>query len=446
NIRHSSRALGVRSDSSARFEKGIDSYTTPMGLSRALHLAEKLGAGTVVGGRILCGLGVEKQKVIKFPQIRIKQLLGLEIPQETIINILNSLSFDVEFSGKNLICKVPLYRDDVERDCDIVEEIIRVYGYDNIQGTLMPESHITNGGKNNCEKVFDCIKNVLCGLRYNETVFYPFGGKQLFDKMSLSGNCSVSDNIRLLNPIGDELSLMNLSLLPNIIQCAAFNQNQKNREVQLFECGKVYLPSELPPKSLPTEERRLAVLRDCGDFDDIRNDVLTVVKLFSDKIKSVRSSKEFLHPGISADIYVGSEQVGYMGKLHPIVARNFGLDDGVFVAELSVDKLMQNCEERFAFVKIAKFPAVERDFALVVDESVASQSILDAFRQYCPFCIEANLFDVYRSESIGSGKKSIAISVLFRHPEKTLSDVDVEKQISKCLIRLEIEFGAVLRK
>lgn len=443
NVRRTSRKLGLRSDSSARFEKGIETYTNNLGLSRALHLAEELGCGKVTRGRIGYGETAEN-KTITCSLNKIESLLGISIPNESIIKILDSLEINAEIENGTITCVVPPYRDDIVRDCDIVEELIRVYGYDNISGTLLENSQITCGGKSEINMDVDKLKNILTGLRYDECIFYPFGGKDLFAK----ANVQITDNtkyIKLLNPIGEELSMMNRELAPNMLQCVSLNLSRNNGALRLFEVGKVYLADELPLNKLPYEQLRLSMCATETDFDSFRQDVLQVVRTFtSDNIKLERASSSILHPGISADIIINNEKIGYFGKIHPKVSGNFDIETGCMYAELCLDKLFEfKCRE-FKFEPFAKYPSVTRDFAFLCDEDVAAQDILDEFCSYN--LVEcAELFDVYRSEQLGKGKKSLAVSVVLRDKNKTLQEKDVEKLINKVLKNIMEKFGVKLR-
>ena len=442
NVRRTSRRLGLRSDSSARFEKGIETYTNNLGLSRALHLAEQLGCGKVTRGRISVG-EIAVDRTITLPTERIKSLLGIVIPDDRIVAILKSLNIGATIADGTLSCTVPPYRDDITRDCDIVEELIRVYGYDNIKGTLLEGSHITCGGKttesDNCDK----IREILCGLRYNECVFYPFGGKELFAKAS-SAPIDESPYIRLLNPIGEEVSLMNRELAPAMLQCAAMNLSRNNGDIRMFEIGKAYLADSLPLTALPREQLRLSMCATGTDFDAFRQDVLQITHYFiRGKLKLVRSASPVLHPGISAEILSGEENLGYFGKIHPKVAANFDIDTDCMYAELYLDKLMCNTSE-IQFRPFAKYPSITRDFAFLCDEDVAAQDILNEF-DALSLAESCCLFDVYRGEQLGENKKSLAVSVVFRDKNKTLQDSDVEKQIGKVLKNIQEKYGATLR-
>lgn len=443
NIRRTSHRLGLRSDSSARFEKGIETYTNNVGLSRALHLVEKIGCGRVTCGRISIG-EIADSRVIEFNLDKIEKLLGIVVANERILSILQSLNIKADIANEKITCIVPPYRDDIVRDCDIVEEIIRVYGYDNISGTLLENSRITCGGRTSEDTTVDKIKSVLTGMRYNECIFYPFAGLELFKKAT-STKVEIDKYIRLLNPIGEELAYMNRSLAPNMLQCIALNLARNNDQLRLFEVGKVYLTNDMPLKDLPYEQPRLSVCATDIQFESFRDDILQIVHCFVDGgVKLVRSQKDVLHPGISADIFVNETYCGYFGKIHPQVAANFDIEVDCMYAELYLDELTGLRRNEIRFEPFAKYPSIMRDFAFVCDEEIAAQDILNEFL-LLPLVENAHLFDVYRGEQLGSGNKSLAVSVLFRDKNKTLQDSDIEKQIGKALKNIKDKYNAVLR-
>ena len=443
NVRKTSRRLGLRSDSSARFEKGIETYTNNVGLSRALHLVQQLDCGKVTKGRICIGQQAES-RTVAFAKDKIRRLLGIVIPDDKIKEILNALNIQVSLTKDMVTCIVPPYRDDIVRDCDIVEELIRVYGYDNINGTLMENSHITCGGKTEEETKCDRLRTVLTGMRYNECVFYPFGGKTLFDKASLTP-VDERKYIRILNPIGEELSLMNRSLVPNMLQCVSLNLTRSVHDLRLFEIGKAYLATSLPLTQLPKEEKRLCVAATEVTYDAFSQSVLQAVHAFAkDGIKLVRSQRDILHPGISADILIDGKVCGSMGKIHPQIAKNFDISVDCFVAELTLEEVFEKDSENIRYKPFGKFPSVTRDFAFVADEDVAAQDLLDEF--LClPQVAQASLFDVYRSPQLGEGKKSLAVTVEFKDNNKTLQDEDVAKPVAKALKNIKEKYGAELR-
>lgn len=443
NVRRTSHRLGLRSDSSARFEKGIETYTNNLGLSRALHLIDQLACGKVTRGRISIG-ELAGSRTIRFPVERIENLLGIVIPDASIISILQSLNIGVEIKDGEITCVVPPYRDDITRDCDIIEEIIRVYGYDNITGTLLEKSRITCGGKTAESQVIDRVKTVLTGMRYNECIFYPFAGAELFSKAT-SSNVSLDKYIKLINPIGEELAYMNRELAPNMLQCVALNLSRNNGNLRLFEVGKAYLAEELPLRNLPYEQARLSICSTNVSFEEFRADVLQVINCFTDcNVKLSRSDCAVLHPGISANIAVDGVLCGYFGKIHPQVTDNFDIQADCMYAELYLDRLLKVKRSEIKFEPFAKYPSITRDFAFVCSEDVAVQDVLDEFLALS-LVESASLFDVYRGEQIGANNKSVAINVVFRDKNKTLQDSDIEKQVSKVLKAIQTKYGAVLR-
>lgn len=443
NIRRTSRRLGLRSDSSARFEKGIESSTNILGLNRALHLVEQLGAGKIAKNPYCIGK-MPQNKAIVFEQSRIQKLLGITIEKDRIISILQSLNIATTVENGTVTCIVPPYRDDISRDCDIIEELIRVYGYDNITGTLMEKSRITSGGKTEKHVFCDKVRTVLTGLRYNECIFYPFGGASLFEKASVNP-IDESKYIRVKNPIGEELSLMARDLAPNMLQCVGLNVSRKNSNLKLFEIGKVYLADSLPLTQLPTEEQRVSICATDVTFETFRDDVLQVVYAFTNSgVTLARCESNCLHPGICAEVIIDGEGCGVFGKIHPQVATNFDIQTDCYYAELCIDKLLAHKRGAIKFSAISKFPSVTRDFAFVCDEDVAVQNVLDEFLSL-PLVESATLFDVYRGAQVGEGKKSIAISVVFTDATKTLQDKEIEKQSGKALRAIQEKYGVVLR-
>lgn len=443
NIRRTGHRLGLRSDSSARFEKGIETYTNNLGLSRALHLAAQLGCGKVTSGRISIG-EVAQPRTVKFAKKRIANLLGIAIPDETILSILRSLNIETSIDGNEITCIVPPYRDDITQDCDIIEELIRVYGYDNIEGKLLDKSRITCGGRTAAEKLSDKLKNVLVGLRYNECVFYPFAGLSLFEKASTK-LVDEQSYIKVINPIGEDLSLMNRSLAPNMLQCVTLNLSRNNKNLKLFEVGKVYLADKLPLETLPQEQRRISICATDVLFESFRDDVLQVIYSITDNTpKLARSNSDILHPGISADIIFDDASIGCFGKIHPQIATNFDIDVDCMYAEINLDALLNYRRGEINYKPFGRFPSVTRDFAFVCDEDVAAQDILDEFKRL-PLVESAELFDVYRGSQLGHGKKSLAVSVVFKDNNKTLQDADIEKQGGKAIRAISEKYGATLR-
>lgn len=445
NIRRSSRTLGLRSDSSARFEKGIDAYTTQLGLDRALHLIEQLGCGNILGGRINCQAETITTTTVSFDKSKIKGLLGVDISDEHVVSILNKLQIVSTIDDGIVNCVVPAYRDDIKLPCDIIEEIIRVYGYDNIVGTMMSSSHITHGGKSKVHQWTDMIRTSLVAMKYSEAIFYPFAGKALYNKLTTNSNANTDMNIRILNPLGEELSMMNTSLLPNMLQCVGNNHSKKNSNIKLFECGKVYLTDKLPLEQLPVENNRLCIANSAYSYDSFASDIFSIVDCAHRQYKLTRSSVGYLHAGMSADITINGKVVGCLGKLNPIIADNFGIVEDTYVADIDLDILYDLVDNSFCFQPFGKFPPVNRDFALVVAEDVAVQEMLDTMVDSSDICTSAEVFDIFRSDAVGEGLKSVAVSVTLVNNNKTLTDKDIDRAIDRILKCVASGFDAKLR-
>ena len=445
NIRRTSRRLGLRSDSSARFEKGVDGYSPEVGLNRALHLICQLGCGKVTRGRIEKRSETQWNKRITFNKSRIKQLLGISVSDDKVKSILTSLGIQCEIEGKTVTCVAPRWREyDLHRDCDIIEEIIRVYGYYNIVGTLMEKTTITTGGKPEHVKFIDKAKTVLTGMKYNECIFYPFAGKNLYSKSQK--DYDTSSNIALINPIAEDLTYMNRQLYHNMLQCISLNHSRKNYLLRLFESGKVYLADQLPLTQLPTEENRICMASTyAGSFDRFKQEVLALLYSYAEDLTLKPSCESWLHPGVSADVFMGEEKVAVLGKVHPEVAENFSFVKDVYIAEIRIDAVASKANKTFSYLPFTKFPSIDRDFALVMKEEVAAQDVVDCFTKL-PLCENVKVFDVYRNaQQLGEGNKSIAVTVTFRDRNKTLEDKNIEKQVSSCLKELQEKYGATLR-
>lgn len=441
NIRRTARKLKVQSDSSARFEKGVDAYTAKLAMDRALSLVQKLGCGIPAGEQ----LSIEtpaKQTEIRFEFAQIKRLLGIEVPERDVVSILAALNIKTIVTGGQLVCVPPPYREDITRGCDIIEEIIRFYGYGKIPSALLGNSRVTNGGKRPDRLAADKIKNALVGLGYNEAVTYSFCGRTLINKARLDPKSDKTKYITLKNPLGEELSLMRTTLIPSLLEVVAANRSKHNDNFKLFEYAKVYLSDEETLTKLPAERNTLALALYGYDFYTLKSDITEALWAIGG-IEFTRSDESVLHPGISADIYAKGEKIGFLGQVHPKIAQNFSVEN-VCVAEIDFDAAMRLMKTEIKFSPIPKFPAIVRDFALVVDDKVMVRDIISIIKASCPLCESVEVFDVYRGAQIAGGKKSVALNVVFRG-ETTLKDGDIEPQINKCLKVLDEKLGAKLR-
>ncbi len=444
NIRRTSRALSIRTDSSSRFEKGVDSYTSRIALSRALHLINQLGCGKVTAGRISVEQEAPFDNKISFKYDRIENLLGIKIEPGKVIGILDNLGIETKINDGIVNCVAPLYREDLQRDCDYIEEIIRVYGYDSITSTLLKDTKITAPTKTTNQKVIDGAIKIFVGLGYNQCITYTFGGKLLFDKMSPQKEDTTAELVRILNPLGEEFAYLRQSVLPHLLSVAADNQSRKNRNLKLFEISKTFFKKESQDVQ-PNEVYKLCFVNCIGDFYDAKADIQAFLTSFGISVKYVRSNEPFLHPGVSADMICGEEKIGFIGELHPVVKQNFDLSTKVCVCEINLDKVINLKHNAIKYKAIPRLPSVDRDIAVVVDKDVFVQDIIDAVLNASKICESVELFDVYEGEQVPKGKKSVALSLKFRVSNRTLTDKDIDPQIKRILKILEEKFGAILR-
>jgi len=434
NIRKSSRKLGQRSDSSARFEKGVDLFTTERGILRALYLIEKLNCGKVSG--IINEQRAEEkvERTLQTTFTKINKVLGIEVPTQESVKILNNLGFNCKVDGDNLSVTVPAFREDVEGYPDLAEEIIRFYGYDHITSSLMDKATITVGGLTDKQKKIEDIKDLLFNNGFCETINYSFIGKKDFENFGLDSENAV----KIINPLGEELSLMRTSLIPSIVNIATSNINKMNTEGRIYEMANVYIPcgEELPQEKMTLS---LAVFGEKEDFFTLKQVIENILSGFKSATNRVYKAGEtcFLHPTRNADIFVNNQKIGYIGQIYPKFAEKLDLQKPLFVAELDVEALLSLKVKPLSYKAISKYPKSERDLALEVDKTVTNQFVMDIIRQSGVKALkEIELFDVYEGDKIAEGKKSLAYHLTFAVDDRTLSFEDVEGFISKILKNL----------
>lgn len=446
NIRKTSRSLGQRSDSSSRFEKGVDLYSVDVGIKRALHLIDKLGCGTIACDNYDLYEGKLEQKVIQTKISKINEVLGIEVSESEIVDILKRLTFNVSVDGDNISVTVPLYRDDMEDYPDIAEEVIRQYGYDNINSTLLKTSKITNGGLTESQRKMASFKDLLVGLGFNEIITYSFVPEKDFNNYLLDD----SSVIKILNPISEDLAVMRQSLIPSMVRTVGYNLNRKNYDGRLFEVAKIYSTSELPLKNLPKETNMLvfSLFGDNEDFFTTKGIIESILSNFccGQNVKYEISSKKFMHPTRSAEIFVENVNVGLFGQLSPEIMEKLDIDKPVYIAEINYDLLETLFNDKIIFKPISKFPTIERDLAILVDDNVRYQDIYDTMKNSAGSLLSSiSLFDVYKGEHIPAGKKSMAFNLVFSSIERTLSVEEIDELVKNILKTLKDNLQAELR-
>ncbi len=450
NVRKSSRALGQRSDSSSRFEKGVDAYTNERGMARALHLIESLGCGRVTDmRRDVCAADLTPRKMTA-SVAKINALLGIQVPNEEITAILERLQFKPVIDGDALTVEIPGYRDDVDGYPDLAEEIIRMYGYEHITPTFLEKASVTGGGLTDEQKRELHLKNLLRLQGFSEAYNYSFYSPKDFELMKLPENDALKDAVKIKNPISEELSVMRTFLAPSMLQNAVRNIRRGNDEGRLFEVANVYLPNDTAASEQP-EERKHVVLGIWGgknDFFDMKGAVERLAEAFHLEFSYERAEKPYLHPGVSAKIIEGENCIGELGELDPAIALSLGLDKKVYLAELDLAAIGEKLDDRIRYTNLPKFPAVQRDLALLADEKLTCAEIEAVLLHSCKYVTKAVLFDVYRGGQVPDGKKSMAFTLTFtpdQNAEKAFTPEMLDGYVKKILGNLKFKLGIELR-
>ncbi len=447
SVRRTARALGIRTESSARFEKGVDIRGVEYAMERALQLISELDAGDIVEGAIDRHQGLPEDRVLSVPVSQITALLGVEVPEETMVDILNRLSIQTTLKDHVLTSRVPSFRDDVEGRADLAEEVMRIHGYDHIRSTPM-QGEITRGKKLPQLRNTDILKTILTAQGLREITTYSFISAKASDLLSLPESDPRRSVIPLLNPLGEDYAVLRTQLVTSMLTVLSTNKNRKNPTVRLFEVGKLFVPKSLPLTEQPDEIPALCIglYGQDEDFFTLKGIVEALLARFGADASFIRSCEPFLHPGRQARVQVGETSVGVLGELHPDTAERFGLDTRVYVAELRLEPLFACAgNKRVIFRPLPRYPAVERDLALVCDEGMPVADIQQIILRAGGRHLESvELFDVYQGAQIEKGKKSVAFSLRFRDADGTLADEDIEPALHKIFTNLQ-EKGCILR-
>lgn len=451
NVRRSARMLGKSSDSSKRFEKGVDEYTTERAMKRALHLVEELDAGVPTDVHVDVSAGKEQEnKTVKTTFSKINGVLGIEVPKDTVIDILKRLNFGVETDGNELTTVAPPYREDVEGYPDLAEEVIRMYGYEHVVPTLLKDAKITAGGYTKEQKDELKVKKTLIEQGYNEVMTYSFYSKKDVAALHLGENDEEGKVIVIENPISDNYEVMRRTLVPSLLGVVSRNVKKGNYAGRVFEIAKTYIPKSFPVSDFPEERKHLclAAFGDGEDFFTVKGALKVIEDNFGVKFNlGVRAEKTYLHPGVSAKIILGGEEIGCFGQVTYETCAEFDLECKVFVLELDYDSLQTAFTVPFKFEPLPKFPEVKRDLALIADEEITCGEIEDVIRSACKQSVKnVELFDVYVGDQIGAGKKSMAFTVTFSSDgTKPLETGDVDGFVKRILGSLKHRLNVELR-
>lgn len=451
NVRRSARMLGKSSDSSKRFEKGVDEYTTERAMKRALHLVEELGAGVPTDVHVDVSAGKEQEnKTVKTTFSKINGVLGIKVPKGTVIDILKRLNFGVETDGDEITTVAPPYREDVEGYPDLAEEVIRMYGYEHVVPTLLKDAKITAGGYTKEQKDELKVKKTLIEQGYNEVMTYSFYSQKDVAALHLGENDEEGKVIVIENPISDNYEVMRRTLVPSLLGVVSRNVKKGNYAGRIFEIAKTYIPKSFPVSDFPEERKRLclAAFGDGEDFFTVKGALKVIEDNFGVKFNlGVRAEKTYLHPGVSAKIILGGEEIGCFGQVTYETCAEFDLECKVFVLELDYDSLQAAFTVPFKFEPLPKFPEVKRDLALIADEEITCGEIEDVIRSACKQSVKnVELFDVYVGDQIGAGKKSMAFTVTFSSDgTKPLETGDVDGFVKRILGSLKHRLNVELR-
>lgn len=449
SVRRTARGLGQTSDASARYEKGVDEYSTVMGMKRALHLIEELGAGKVSSfhKEIAVTPSIDP-KPLTVSLKKIDELLGICVPREAILVDLAALNFEPKIEGDALSVMVPAYREDIEgHEQDIAEEIIRSYGYEHIEPRFLNTARVTDGGRNEEQKTTLKIKTSLVKQGYSEAMFYSFFSPKDLDLIRLPEDAPERQAIRIRNPISEDLSLMRTTLAPSMIHAAVRNLRRGNTEGRFFEVAKRFIPKSLPLEDYPEERESLCICAfgDQEDFFTAKGAAEAIARDFRLKFTYEKAASPYLHPGMTAAIYCGDVKIGQIGKLSYEICEELAVEKPIFVTEIDLSALRPMLNRPITYQPISKFVSEMRDLALVMDEEKTSREVEEAIASSCKFITSVKLFDVYRAEAIGSGKKSMAYQLTFTPTDHEFTSEEIDKYIQKILRKLSFTLGIELR-
>ena len=442
SVRRTASALGMRTDASSRYEKGLDMMNTIKAVERACELVELLGCGEVVDGVMDVVAKEKAPTVVKLEPDKINALLGTELSEDLMREILVSLGFIL--NGDDIY--VPSWRGDVEHYSDIAEEVARFYGYNKIPCTLM-RGETTRGGFSEQQRFDRTIGGAVRALGYDEIITYSFISPTYYDKIRMPKDSSLRNSLKILNPLGEDTSIMRTTILPSMLEIIARNHSYRNKSARLYELGKIYLPRE---DGLADEPKYLSLgaYGDGVDFFSFKGSIETLLhELRITDVKYVAcTDNDSYHPGRCAKVYAGETYLGVFGQIHPLVAANYGMDTEVYTAELSFDAMYEKRGDIPVYQPLPKFPAVTRDIAVVCDEAVTVGELEESIRRGAKGLLkDVSLFDIYRGPGVAIGKKSVAFNLVLRADDRSLTGEEADEDVQSILAALKADHNAVLR-
>ncbi len=447
NIRKSSKKVGLRTDASGKFEKGLDPNNAQAAIDRACQLVEEMGAGEVVGGMVDV-YGKRKEPVrVPFDQDEINRLLGTEISKEEMIGYFRKIGLEYDDAANEVIA--PTFRHDLFRMADLAEEVARFYGYDNIPTTL-PRGEATTGKLSFKLRVEEIARDIAEFCGFSQGMTYSFESPKVFDKLRIPEDSPLRRAVEIMNPLGEDYSIMRTTSLNGMLTSLATNYNRRNKKVRLYELGNIYLPKTLPLTELPEERMQFTLgMYGEGNFFNMKG----VVEEFFEKVGmqgketyDPNSGKPYLHPGRQANIIYDGTVVGYLGEVHPDIADAYEIGTKAYIAVLDMPEIVERASFDRKYTGIARFPAVTRDISMVMPKEVLAGQVEEVIEKKGGAYLESYaLFDLYEGAQIKEGCKSMAYSIVFRAKDKTLEDAEVSEAMGRILKALE-GMGIELRK
>ena len=448
SVRKTAKAVGLRTEASSRYEKGLSPENAIRAVNRAVELVELLGAGEIVEGKVDVYPSKQKENRIPLNVDRINLLLGTKLSKEEMIATLEKL--DMKLEDDTVI--PPYFRQDVEQLADVAEEVLRFDGYDKLNTSLI-NAETTLGGKNKEQKLTDTIAQLLVNNGLSEICTFGFISKNDLEKCNITGeNPCLTQMVEIKNPLSEEYAIMKPTSVPPMMQMLANNNNYKNKEVKLFDISRIYISKDgaIQNGNLPEESNVLTIgmYSEKEDFYTLKGLVENILELAGIARLDIRKeiNNKMYHPGRCANFNVGNDIIASLGEANPLLTRNYGITKTVLLAEINLDKISKYGRKNPKYTPITKFPAVERDIAMVVSEEIEVGEIEKVIQKKAKKLLEeAKLFDVYRSEKLGENKKSVAYSLKFRVPDRTLKDEEVNNVMTEIIAELEKTLGAELR-
>lgn len=451
SVRKTSKKLNLRTEASTKFEKGLDANMAKIACDRVCQLIEEMKSGKVLKGEIDKFCEKPEKTIIHVSEDEIEKLIGIEIPKDEVLDILNSLEIETTYTNGEYTCVIPSFRIDLNLKADIIEEIARIYGFEKI-GFEPLKGTLTRGEKSDERKLEDSAKEILWGIGLNELMTYSFISPKTYDKILLPKDDPKRDYIKLRNPLGEDYSVMRTTLIGNTMDVLARNYKYGVKRAHTFEIGNTFFKGEgeVTELSLPNEKKLISLgMYGDADFFSLKGVVEELLSRFGirDVEYSAVTDNTTFHPGRTASVLVSGESIGIIGEIHPDVLENYDMKERCMVGELDFKIIMNNSNLEKKYKSLPKYPSTSRDIALLVDIDEEVREIEKIILANGQNLVEkTELFDVYTGDQVDEGKKSVAYSIIYRSADKTLTDEEVIVVHDKILSELEEKLGAILRK